>query len=434
VRHVLAAVVWAFLLCSIAGCPGQGAVDAGPDTLGPPPLACGEPVDEPAGLRCFSPLTFTLRAQNTEIDEACFACSEAMCEAEARAAFGANGLRVSGDAPAGDCADLVACAAACDCGDAACQYDCVLRIGCTTLNPLLGCLRARCGPSCLPTGACGDGRLASDEQCEPSLRAASCRRVGLADGRLACTRSCRWDSSECLRACCGDGEVTRGEQCDGEDLAGLSCEQLGYDGGTLGCSTICRIDTSACTGDGGRCGDGFVSSFLDERCDVGSSALGTCADLGFASGAIGCEPDCRTHDLSGCVPRALGEGGACADPLPRSGVVGSDGFAHFFGTTVGGSTREIAGCGATGGPEVVFEIVFPPGGVGGAVGIVDLDREPLRQAVLSLRESCDGSSEVACGTGASVVLVPMLSADRRYLLFVDGAEALPPFEVFYGAL
>jgi len=422
------------LAIGLAACPGAGPADAGVDTLGPPPLACGEPVLEPVGLRCFSPLTFTLRAQNTEIDESCFACSEAMCDAQARAAFGPDGLRVSGAEPAGACADLVACAAACDCGDAECQYDCVLRIGCTMLNPLLGCLRENCEPSCLPTGSCGDGALASNESCEPSLPAASCRRVGMADGTLSCTRSCRWDTSECLRECCGDGEVTRGEQCDGEDRMGLTCELLGYDGGTLGCSSLCRIDASGCTGDGGRCGDGFVSEFLGERCDVGVSALGTCVDLGFASGTIGCMPDCATHDFTGCVPRTLGEGGACAEPLVRSGTVGRDGFAHFVGTTVGGSSREVGGCGASSGPETVFEIVFPPGGSGGAIGVVDLDGEPLREATLYLRESCEASSEVACGSGASLLLVSPVSAERRYLLFVDGADELPAFEVFFGPI
>ena len=434
-RHLLKTGAGISLLVLLAACDGDAApADAGVDRLGPPPLSCGEPVVDPVGLRCFSPLTFTLRAENTEIDEACFACSETMCDAEARAAFGADGLRIAATAPAGDCAALVTCVAACDCADATCKDDCVSRVACTTLNPLIGCLRRNCEPSCLPSGSCGDGVLASSEECEPSLPAASCRRVGMADGRLSCGRGCRWDSSECLRACCGDGEVTRGEQCDGDDRMGLSCELLGYDGGALGCSSICRLDTSRCTGDGGRCGDGFISAFLGERCDVGVSALGTCSDLGFASGAIGCAPDCNTNDLSGCVPRTFGAGGACAEPLVRPGTLGAERFLHFFGTTVGGSTRDVGSCGAGGGPETVFEIVFPPGGSGGAVGIVDLDGDPIADAVLYLRETCDSSSEVACGSGASIVLVSPLSTDRRYLLFVDGAEALPAFEVFYGVL
>ncbi len=423
------------LVFGLAACSGgAGAADAGLDTLGPPPLSCGEPVADPPGLRCFSPLTFTLMADNTEIDEACFACSEAMCDAEARAAFGDEGLRISPLDPAGDCAALVACAAGCDCGDAACQHDCVSRIACTTINPLIGCLRTNCGPSCLPSGSCGDGMLASNEACEPSLPAGSCRRVGMADGVLSCTRACRWDTSECLRECCGDGEITRGEQCDGDDRMGLTCEMLGYDGGTLGCSPVCRLDTSGCTGDGGRCGDGVVSAFLGERCDVGVSALGTCIDVGYASGEIGCASDCTTDDFTGCVPRTLGAGGACAEPLARSGAASADGFVHFVGTTRGGSTRDVGSCGASSGPEMVFEIVFPPGASGGAVGIADLDGEPIDEAVLYLRETCDASSEAACGSGASLVFVSPLSAERRYLLFVDGARELPAFEVFFGAI
>lgn len=434
-QRALRAGVGLSLVLVLAACRGQaGAADAGVDALGPPPLSCGEPVADPVGLRCFSPLTFTLMADNTEIDEACFACSEAMCDAEARTAFGADGLRISEAAPAGDCAELVACAAACDCGDATCQHDCVYRIACTTINPLIGCLRTNCGPSCLPSGSCGDGMLASNESCEPSLPAGSCRRVGMADGVLSCTRACRWDTSECLRECCGDGEVTRGEQCDGDDRMGLTCEMLGYDGGALGCSSVCRLDTSGCAGDGGRCGDGVTSAFLGELCDVGVSALGTCTDFGYASGTIGCASDCRTHDFTGCVPRTFGAGGACAEPLVRSGTPSPGVFLEFVGTTAGGSTRDVGSCGASDGPEMVFEIVFPPGGSRGAVGITDLGGERIDDAVLYLRESCDASSEVACERGTSLLVVSPLSAERRYLLFVDGTDELPPFEVFFGTI
>jgi hypothetical protein len=46
---------------------------------------------------------------------------------------------------------------------------------------------------------------------------------------------------------CGDGVVTPGEQCDGEDLQGFDCASLGLGGGTLACDPImCSFDTSMC--------------------------------------------------------------------------------------------------------------------------------------------------------------------------------------------
>ena len=46
---------------------------------------------------------------------------------------------------------------------------------------------------------------------------------------------------------CGDGMVSPGEQCDGDDLNGETCESLGYASGMLACDPVtCTYDASAC--------------------------------------------------------------------------------------------------------------------------------------------------------------------------------------------
>lgn len=52
-------------------------------------------------------------------------------------------------------------------------------------------------------------------------------------------------------AVCGDGRVSPGELCDGDDLLDAACAQWpAYTGGTLACGADCRsFDTSGCVGD-----------------------------------------------------------------------------------------------------------------------------------------------------------------------------------------
>jgi hypothetical protein len=46
---------------------------------------------------------------------------------------------------------------------------------------------------------------------------------------------------------CGDGMISRGEQCDGADLQGLDCADLGMGTGALSCDPMtCSFDTSMC--------------------------------------------------------------------------------------------------------------------------------------------------------------------------------------------
>jgi hypothetical protein len=49
---------------------------------------------------------------------------------------------------------------------------------------------------------------------------------------------------------CGDGAVSIGEQCDGAELNGFTCADLGYSSGELACDPVtCTYDASACVTD-----------------------------------------------------------------------------------------------------------------------------------------------------------------------------------------
>ncbi|MBX7078482.1 MAG: hypothetical protein K1X88_04775 [Nannocystaceae bacterium] len=54
-------------------------------------------------------------------------------------------------------------------------------------------------------------------------------------------------TTDTMGAGCGDGMVSPGEQCDGDELQGFTCMSLGLNGGTLSCDPVtCTFDTSMC--------------------------------------------------------------------------------------------------------------------------------------------------------------------------------------------
>jgi cysteine-rich repeat protein len=98
-------------------------------------------------------------------------------------------------------------------------------------------------------GVCGDGSVASGEQCDD----------GNTDDGDGCSATCQIEEQ---MGVCGDGTQDAGEQCD--------------DGNTTdgdGCSSTCQSET------GPECGDGNQDP--DEDCDDGNMVAGD-----------GCEPDC----------------------------------------------------------------------------------------------------------------------------------------------
>lgn len=158
-------------------------------------------------------------------------------------------------------------------------------------------------------GACGDGVIEADEQCDGTeLGTMTCDSLGFDGGSLSCTDTCEYDTSACGGdgPVCGDGSTNGTEDCDGTDLGSNTCTAMGFEGGTLGCNGDCTFDTSGCTNDGPGCGNGSVD--VGEQCDGLDLAGQTCISQGFAGGGILlCDASC-SFDTSNCMG---GGGGAC---------------------------------------------------------------------------------------------------------------------------
>ncbi|MCH2108282.1 MAG: DUF4215 domain-containing protein [Polyangiaceae bacterium] len=173
---------------------------------------------------------------------------------------------------------------------------------------------------------CGDGIVASDEQCDDAADNAG----------LTCT-SCE------LESYCGDGDVDAGEECDnGTNLSGYN------DSSSNACAPGCRTPSS--------CGDGEIDFVFGEICDEGAAnsdtaydgcttvcTLGpTCGDGdptdgeecddGVNDGQAGCGPDCRF--TASCGNGVLDSPELCDDGLndnSYNGCSSSCGFGPYCG-------------------------------------------------------------------------------------------------------
>ena len=194
---------------------------------------------------------------------------------------------------------------------------------------------------CIPAvpSRCGDGVVEGNEECEPGSDAAapSCEDLvpdGLCNREVTCDqRTCRWTiRGPSVPRSCGnvDGTVEReaGEQCDGDDLAGLTCQHLSdgfgsqYSGGTLSCDTSCTLDTRRCWGPSGEhCGNGIRE--LNEACDGDDLGDKVCRLEDGKTGSYACRPDC-TVDPSGCerIPDPCFRGRLGSSPLWGLGLCG----------------------------------------------------------------------------------------------------------------
>ncbi len=164
------------------------------------------------------------------------------------------------------------------------------------------------------TVSCGDGILATTEECEGfELRGATCGGMGFSGGTISCTASCTLDTSMCSE--CGNDIAEDGELCDGSDLRGNSCEtQLGEGaGGSLSCTADCAAIIDA------DCSDPVPAPILnrcdtDSECDTGLACVAT--DVGgYCLEACALSTECSGDEF--CRVFDTGEG-ACA-PLPSAG-------------------------------------------------------------------------------------------------------------------
>jgi len=96
---------------------------------------------------------------------------------------------------------------------------------------------------------------------------------------------------------CGDGIVTGGEDCDGENLAGADCVDFNYYGVEgLTCSSACKFDEAGCKVHD-YCGDDEVNG--PELCDGPEQR--TCVAIGFDAGTASCNQSCG-FTITDCRP------------------------------------------------------------------------------------------------------------------------------------
>jgi formylglycine-generating enzyme required for sulfatase activity len=168
---------------------------------------------------------------------------------------------------------------------------------------LLNVLFLGCDTKTNNVDACGDGFLDPGEQCDgSSLGGESCTSLGFykTDGALACDADCRFDTTDCDTARCGDTIIQPDrEDCEGENLGGQTCFSLGYSRGTLTCDADCHFDREGCES-AGFCGDGLIQE--PEVCEDVDLGQETCQSLGYYSGTLGCKEDCQ-FDLGDCSGR-----------------------------------------------------------------------------------------------------------------------------------
>lgn len=149
-------------------------------------------------------------------------------------------------------------------------------------------------------GICGNEQAEPDEDCDTDdLRGATCESLGFGQGTLTCHPLCRWDTSEC--GFCGDGFLNPNfEDCDTTTFPdGLSCTDYGFLRGELSCDETCSIDESTCTDEAPAvCGDGIISR--GEFCDGDNFGTVDCVRIAYAGGTLKCTDECM-WDASDCI-------------------------------------------------------------------------------------------------------------------------------------
>ncbi|MFH1807867.1 MAG: vWA domain-containing protein [Pseudomonadota bacterium] len=104
------------------------------------------------------------------------------------------------------------------------------------------------------------------------------------------------------RGVCGNDRRQTGEKCDGPDLNDKTCEDLGFASGALLCKPDCKdFDRSACGAPLDTvCGNNVREGV--ETCDLFDLDGESCESLGWGAGLLACRQNCGEFDVSMCGP------------------------------------------------------------------------------------------------------------------------------------
>jgi hypothetical protein len=245
---------------------------------------------------------------------------------------------------------------------------------CTSLGYSSGSLG--CSPTCTfdisackndgPV-SCPNGQKDANEQCDGAdLGGKSCTSLGWSGGSLGCSPACMFDTSSCTSdepIMCPDNKKEGNEQCDGNDFGGASCTSLGYSGGSLACTASCKLDTSGCMNDvPAPCPNGKKDP--GEQCDGADFGGASCVSQGFSGGSLNCTGSC-SFDTSECTnepmctfdvnPKAPASSSAAPYNCPGGIVMPVSGSLDALGNLTISSPGKPDGYGAGNYRVVVFD-------------------------------------------------------------------------------
>lgn len=214
-------------------------------------------------------------------------------------------------------------------------------------------------------GICGNTVAEPDEDCDSSdFRSETCESLGFGQGTLKCHPLCRWDTSEC--GFCGDGFLNPNyEDCDIDAFPeDLSCTEYGFLRGELSCTPDCDIDESTCTDEAPAvCGDGIISR--GEFCDGDNFGTVDCVRIAYAGGDLKCTDECA-WDASDCVfndGRRVGDEERAeddpGDPIPTLDMgTQQPPTGDASSAADGGAVRGTGNCATTAGADSFMALLF----------------------------------------------------------------------------
>ena len=209
---------------------------------------------------------------------------------------------------------------------------------------------------------CGNGEINNGEICDTNeLNGLECSDFDeFEEGDLKCNTQCHLDTSDCIpfdpdpNSYCGDNNINPGEECEPGNpdiLNDFTCNDFGFSSGSLECyssgqTNECFFDTSDCStsdvGDDPICGNDIKES--EEQCDGSDLNDFTCEDLGYDSGILSCDSDCKYDRFDCSSTISEGDCSWSCNPLLPSTCPSSqqqEKTCSFIGQTYSGSCSDL---------------------------------------------------------------------------------------------